>query len=501
MVFAVRNVTIVSTPDNVVGPSHRPPPPPPPPTQAASKIFADPMNANAFTQAVDQLLARAQDRKYSSKGEIFTAQHLADLAISHFGLDAIVEDWKISDSVVVDCLRNGGLVLVAYDKDGNHEPCCKKGAKAHWALINGVGWKTDDQLGTVEWNLDGNNVSRTSSSNIPDIVLCTHGKSLHQAVWSYSKLFESSWNLEFVNDAVLHGAGVGSNQESLNAMDRDDYEIDAKEGTTEQTLNPVTAPEDDDDDLGYDAAMFVEPEGFRPPTPQGSMQEYERDPTHVQPGTPSKLDLQMIGHHALWAHKIWNAGMVLARHIDADKNIVNGKRCLELGGGASLPSFLAAINGAECAVATDYPDPHLIRSIDRNCRVNFPELVQEGKLKALGYQWGQDLSEVFAALPDAVRKFDVIFLADVVPVFFTEHRNLLKTCQLALAERGMCYVYFTSHVVKFADRDLSFFQLAEREFGFAYEQLPDVKASAMFPDDVGDLKVRETVNCYKMWMK
>ncbi|KAJ3077289.1 nicotinamide n-methyltransferase [Podochytrium sp. JEL0797] len=259
---------------------------------------------------------------------------------------------------------------------------------------------------------------------------------------------------------------------------------------------------DSDDDFTFNADMFVEPEGFRPKTPEVVEQPYGRDLIHVQPGSPATLTIQMIGErHSLWAHKIWNAGVVLARHMDAQKHLVQGKRVLELGCAAALPSLMSSLNGAECVVATDYPDPHLIRTIERNCATNCPEQFERGAIKALGYQWGQDLTPVLNALPDQTRKFDVVHLADVVPVFFTEHRNLLKSCDLAMTQDAVAYVYFTSHVVKFAERDFSFFRVAEEEFGFASERLPDVKASAMFPEDVGDLSVRETVCCFKMWRK
>jgi nicotinamide N-methyltransferase len=92
-------------------------------------------------------------------------------------------------------------------------------------------------------------------------------------------------------------------------------------------------------------------------------------------------------------------------------------------------------------------------------------------------------------------------LADLI-FNHTEHVNLLKTC-LNTVERGTgsIYVFFTHHVVKWADRDLKFFQIAEEErFGFKWEKFDEVKASAMFPDDVGDLTVRETVNCYRLWL-
>ncbi|KAI9326869.1 hypothetical protein BDR26DRAFT_809225 [Obelidium mucronatum] len=259
----------------------------------------------------------------------------------------------------------------------------------------------------------------------------------------------------------------------------------------------------DSDIAAFDADLFAEPPGFRPATPPGSVEEYAREAAHVQAGTPAALTLRLVGRHSLWAHRLWNAGVALARFVDAHKPAVRGRRTLELGGGASLPALLSALNGAECSVATDYPDPSLVASIAKNCAENCPAQVRSGALKAVGFQWGADINTVLDALPDKSRKFDVVFLSDVVPVFFTEHRNLLRSCQEALADGpdSIVYVFFTSHIVKFADRDMSFFTLAEQEFGFSVQRLPDVKATAMFPDDVGDIGIRETVKCFTMKRK
>ncbi|KAJ3192505.1 nicotinamide n-methyltransferase [Entophlyctis luteolus] len=260
---------------------------------------------------------------------------------------------------------------------------------------------------------------------------------------------------------------------------------------------------EDGDDGGFDPNMFEEPAGFRPPTPEGTYEKYERESACVQDGSPAVIDLYMISRHSLWAHRIWNAGVALARHLDTDKYLCAGKRILELGCAAALPSIISAINGAECTVASDYPDPHLLKSISRNLAINCPAQVADGKLKVVGLQWGQDdhLQHALSALPDNTRKFDVIFLADLI-FNHTEHHSLLKTCIGALDKRpGSCiYVYFTSHVVKWVDRDMKFFEIAaEPEYRFKFEKFAEVKASAMFPDDVGDINVRETVNCYRLW--
>ncbi|KAJ3021362.1 UNVERIFIED_CONTAM: nicotinamide n-methyltransferase, partial [Siphonaria sp. JEL0065] len=257
----------------------------------------------------------------------------------------------------------------------------------------------------------------------------------------------------------------------------------------------------DDSDIDFDTDMFAEPEGFRPSTPPPVSESFERDASHVLPGQPSTIDLQMIGgRDSLWAHKIWNGGVVLAKHIDKNKERVVGKRVLELGAAAALPSLISALNGAECVVATDYPEPRLISTIKRNCLVNCPTQVSQGTLKVVPHQWGQDLTEVLTSLPDDTRKFDVIYLADLI-FNHTEHRALLKTCLGALqpGKESCLYVYFSHHNVHWADKDMKFFEIAQEvEFGFTVEKIDAVRAEAMFPDDTGDIDVRTTVHCYKM---
>ncbi|KAJ3289564.1 nicotinamide n-methyltransferase [Rhizoclosmatium sp. JEL0117] len=274
---------------------------------------------------------------------------------------------------------------------------------------------------------------------------------------------------------------------------------------SEQTTHAptTTSTEDEDDEDLFDTNLFEEPEGFRPSTPPPTYETYTRNPSNVQQNTPHTLDIQKMGaRDSLWAHRVWNGSLVLAEHLDCDKTKTQGKRVLELGCAAAIPSMLSAINGAECVVATDYPNPVLMKTIARNLETNCPEQWKNGTLKLVPHQWGHEVQEVIAALPDTTRKFDVIYLADLI-FNHTEHRALLTTCKAALepGPQSAMYVYFSSHVVKWAHKDLAFFEIAkEEEFGFCVEQFDKVKATAMFPDDVGDLEVRETVHCYRMWL-
>ncbi|KAJ3194153.1 nicotinamide n-methyltransferase [Irineochytrium annulatum] len=272
----------------------------------------------------------------------------------------------------------------------------------------------------------------------------------------------------------------------------------------EPNVNDREAESDGDSDSLPDMSgmdLFVEPPGFRPPTPQGHIEHYEREPEHVQKGTPNSLELHMMAKHSLWGHRLWNAGVVMARHIDARKTLARDKCVLELGAAAAVPSLLALLNGARRVVVTDWPDPPILRAIEKTVRANCPEeLGETGRARVVGYQWGKDLDDVIGALPAGSDGFDLILLADLI-FNHTEHDHLLKVCAdcLSRSNPDACVlVYFSSHVVKWRHKDLKFFELAPA-YGFRCERVEQVKASAMFPDDVGDLEVRETVDCYRMW--
>ncbi|RKO88957.1 S-adenosyl-L-methionine-dependent methyltransferase, partial [Blyttiomyces helicus] len=198
---------------------------------------------------------------------------------------------------------------------------------------------------------------------------------------------------------------------------------------------------------------------------------------------------------------LWNAGLSMTKYLDKNKSIYTGKNVLELGAAAALPTLMCAINGARTVVSTDYPDPAVIKNIERNARENAPGQVEAGALKVVGFIWGQPVEDLFAALPSPTDRFDLIILADLI-FNHTEHANLLKTCAQCLAPGGVVLTTFTHHVVKWADRDMKFFEIAAADpLNFEFEKLYEDRHSPMFPDDDGDLDVRSTVHAYRLTRK
>jgi predicted nicotinamide N-methyase len=79
------------------------------------------------------------------------------------------------------------------------------------------------------------------------------------------------------------------------------------------------------------------------------------------------VTLRLIGKDPLWGHMLWNAGRITADYLTehADE-LVKNRHVLELGAGAGLPSFVAAMKGAKSVVVTDYPYGDAVSNLEWN---------------------------------------------------------------------------------------------------------------------------------------
>lgn len=100
---------------------------------------------------------------------------------------------------------------------------------------------------------------------------------------------------------------------------------------------------DSDSSEGEMGGMFVEPAEFNPPPPEPTFEIFTRTAKDKQ---PQEMKLRLVGSHPLWAHHLWNAAKVFANWMDDHPQYTVGKNVLEIGAGAALPSFVAAVNGA-----------------------------------------------------------------------------------------------------------------------------------------------------------
>ncbi|CUS14145.1 unnamed protein product [Tuber aestivum] len=239
------------------------------------------------------------------------------------------------------------------------------------------------------------------------------------------------------------------------------------------------------EDLTLPTDLFTEPPDFRPADKPATTV------SHTLTTPPFEdLTLRLVGHNPLWGHMLWNAGRVVSTYLEAHTGLVLGKRVLELGAGAGLPSLVCALRGAGEVVVTDYPDPELVSNLVHNVST-LPQPAQ-GSTVAKGYVWGRDVTELGGP-------FDTLILSDLL-FNHSEHQALLKSvvCCLKKTADSRALVFFTPHRPWLYEKDLAFFDVA-RGAGFAVEKvLEEVLIGPMFEEDPGDRELRRTVFGYLM---
>ncbi|CAG8491414.1 9641_t:CDS:2 [Acaulospora morrowiae] len=247
-----------------------------------------------------------------------------------------------------------------------------------------------------------------------------------------------------------------------------------------------------------DLLLFKEPEGYRQPPPEPKFQSFQCK-EHTSSDSPRTLNIRLVGKHPLWAHELWNASKCLAWYLEGHNELIQDKNILELGAGGALPSFISSLNGAKKVVITDYPDIELIENIKYNVSTNLSS--ESEKIVVLGYIWGKDTTPLLDAItlsPADKPRFDIIIMADLI-FNHSEHSSLLRVCKECLeSENGQALVFFTHHKPHLADRDMKFFELAQKDFMFKVEKISEEIMKPMFEKDYGSELVRSTVYGYKL---
>ncbi|EJD73827.1 hypothetical protein LOAG_18775 [Loa loa] len=147
-------------------------------------------------RSVDEIFRYAKQKGYTNHGEVFSANWLADIVVSLWPvLDVAVENVP-STARMEQLIQKNALLLIPYDCDKNHQPSNRGGRSAHWCLIIGFLCPVKE-LKTVAWN-----AAITHTCSKATHVFCIHGKSRHLAVWNYSQLVASNFNLREASTKV-----------------------------------------------------------------------------------------------------------------------------------------------------------------------------------------------------------------------------------------------------------------------------------------------------------
>jgi hypothetical protein len=186
------------------------------------------------------LLEFARNMGITYSGEMFSAESMAILAEKYYSPNLKSEHWSSDwDSSFLErllgMLCKGGMALVPYDVDKNHEPCMSGGKKAHWTAIKGLVMPifTSGQLEYVKSLCNSNLLIESSVSGIPFFILepqieksdeidisrlfdfnlplaehflsiiIQQSKSKHQGLWKLSSLKDSNHNLQEFDSARI----------------------------------------------------------------------------------------------------------------------------------------------------------------------------------------------------------------------------------------------------------------------------------------------------------
>lgn len=255
--------------------------------------------------------------------------------------------------------------------------------------------------------------------------------------------------------------------------------------------------------------LFDDPKDFYKPDEQPGKDSYSRQAEHVKNSTyktPTDFNVRLTAKNPLWGHLLWNAGKVTTDYLDEhSRELVEGKRVIEFGAGAGLPSLLCHAVGAKQVVITDYPDADLLY----NLKYNVDMLKSDsGAASAVcndvssvsveGFIWGNDASELIAMSGGA--GYDLVILSDVV-FNHSEHAKLVRSAKELLAPGGKVFVVFTPHRAKLFSEDLDFFRRAKDEAGFKSEKLFELKYYPMFEEEEETKELRSMVFGYMLTLE
>ncbi|XP_043454796.1 UPF0692 protein C19orf54 homolog isoform X1 [Prionailurus bengalensis] len=161
---------------------------------------------------LERLVQMAVDRGYTAQGEMFSVANMGKLAQEALGCQAELLCGGLGGpnrDRVLRHLVSGHPLLIPYDEDFNHEPCQRKGYKAHWAVSTGVllgtqavpglGYSEDPELPGLFHPVPS---TARQAPSLPEegspgavYLISKQGKSWHYQLWDYDRVRDSNLQL------------------------------------------------------------------------------------------------------------------------------------------------------------------------------------------------------------------------------------------------------------------------------------------------------------------
>ncbi|XP_006871582.1 PREDICTED: UPF0692 protein C19orf54 homolog [Chrysochloris asiatica] len=172
---------------------------------------------------LDRLLQVALERGYTAQGEMFSVADMGKLAQEVLGCHTELLCGGLGGpnrDYILQHIIAGHPLLVPYDEDFNHEPCQRRGHKAHWAVSAGVllgvvavpslGYAEDPELAGLFHPVPS---TPYQPPPLPEegfsgaiYLLSKQGKSWHYQLWEYGQVQESNLQLtDFAPSRAMDG--------------------------------------------------------------------------------------------------------------------------------------------------------------------------------------------------------------------------------------------------------------------------------------------------------
>ncbi|KAM9112944.1 actin maturation protease isoform 1-T2 [Pangshura tecta] len=158
--------------------------------------------------SLERIMQVALERGYTAQGEMFSAADMARLAEELFQCQAELLSGGLEGEnrgKILRHLTTGCPLLLPYDEDSNHEPCRRRGYKAHWAVVSGLllGLRTGTLSPACREDGEISGLFRPGPACPPpaphDVLeiylLSKQGKSWRPQLWRYRQAHESNAQL------------------------------------------------------------------------------------------------------------------------------------------------------------------------------------------------------------------------------------------------------------------------------------------------------------------
>ncbi|KAM3911831.1 actin maturation protease isoform 2-T2 [Leptodactylus fuscus] len=157
---------------------------------------------------LDSIVQVATSRGFTIHGEMFSADNMSCLAEEVFGCCCELLTGGMegaNQERILSHLTAGLPVLIPYDEDFNHEPCQRRGHRAHWAVISGVllgmqNGSFDPDPDTPGLFLPPPSPSALDTGHIEEIYfIAKQGKSYRYQLWESRGLSRSNSQLSHLD--------------------------------------------------------------------------------------------------------------------------------------------------------------------------------------------------------------------------------------------------------------------------------------------------------------